>query len=239
MRTRSVVNLITANRFTAIGQPLMIASFSFAVILAIGVIANIVAGGSDLHDMYEGMMWNGAIFALLGPLMGFGIAAMTQYFPLATGLGLTRNEFSRGAAVVFLGNAVFFAVVVAMGKLIEEATNGWGLHIRFFNVVYTGIGPAWQTLVQTFLVISTVMFVGAAITTVFNRWGQLGLWLVLVGLIFVVMAGGALAFLNESFASWLASLLTLGWLPWMGVLLAVGVVAAAIWAVLVRRAQAR
>ncbi|WP_166979706.1 hypothetical protein [Paramicrobacterium fandaimingii] len=239
MRIGSVVNLHTANRFTAIGQPLMIAGMSFSFILVIGIVANLATGGQNLVDMYNGMVWNGAIFALLGPLMGIGIAAMTQYFPLATGFGLTRNEFSRGTSLVFIANAVFFSIIVTVGKMLEEVTEGWGLHIRFFNVVYTGTGPAWQTLVQTFLLILAFMFVGAAITTVFNRWGQLGLWLVLLAFTLVTVAGGALAFLNDSFASWLFSLLSMGWAPWMGVLLAVGVVAATIWAVLVRRAQAR
>ena len=69
MRIRPVVNLHTANRFTVIGQPLMIMSFSFAVILVVGIIANsVTSSASDLTDMYQGMRWNGAIFALLGPL---------------------------------------------------------------------------------------------------------------------------------------------------------------------------
>ncbi|WP_167133445.1 hypothetical protein [Paramicrobacterium chengjingii] len=240
MRIRPVVNLHTANRFTIIGQPLMIMGFSFVVIIIVGIIANsVTSSASDLNDMYEGMRWNGAIFALLGPLMGFGIAAMAQYFPLATGLGLTRSEFARGTALVFLGLAAIFTIVVTIGKTIEQATTGWGLHIRFFDVFYTGVGPAWQTLIQTFLVISAFMFIGAAATTMVNRWGQFSLWVVLalfmVGGLCVVMG----AILNTAFAEWLFSLLTMGWLPWMGVVLAIGVIGAAAWAILVRRAQAR
>lgn len=240
MRIRPVVNLHTANRLTVIGQPLMIMSFSFAVILVVGIIANsVTSSASDLTDMYQGMRWNGAIFALLGPLMGFGIAAMTQYFPLATGLGLTRREFARGTALVFLGLAAIFTVVVTIGKVIEEATTGWGLHIRFFDVFYTGVGPAWQTLIQTFLVISAFMFVGAAATTMVNRWGQFSLWILLalfmVAGLCVVMG----AILNDEFAAWLFSLLSMGWVPWMGVVLAIGIIGAAGWAILVRRAQAR
>lgn len=239
MRITSVVKLHTANRFTVIGQPLMIAGFSFSVVLAIGIIANIVTGGQDLVDMYQGMQWNGAIFALLGPLMGLGVGAMTQYFPLATGLGLTRNEFTRGTTLVFLGTALGFAVFVTIGKLIEAATRGWGLHIRFFNVVYTGTGPAWQTLVQTFILITAAIFVGAALSTMVNRWGAFALWiffavLVLLGLIVVMIAS-----LNDPFGEWLLSLLNAEWWQWMLVLAAVAVIAGGTWAVLVRRAQAR
>ena len=48
-------------------------------------------------------------------------------------------------------------------------TGGFDLGIRFFDLVYTGMGDWWQTLIQTFLLILTVMLVGAAITMAFHR----------------------------------------------------------------------
>ncbi|GAB2507735.1 hypothetical protein [Paramicrobacterium agarici] len=239
MRIKSVVKLHTANRFTFFGMPFMIAGIAFAIILTVGIFANVVTGGQDLEDMYMGMTWNGAIFALLGPLMGFGITSMTQYFPLATGLGLTRWEFARGTGLIFIANAAMFSVFVTLGKIIEEATSGWGLQVRFFNVFYTGIGPAWQTLVQTFLLILAFMFIGAAAATAVNRWGQMALWAGLLVMLVVILVAGMTAFINEEFLAWLISLLSMGWLPWMGVLLTVGVVSAVAWMTLVRRAQAR
>src|SRR5699024_9410522 len=63
-------------------------------------------------EMYYGMQWNGAIFALLGPMIGYGFTSMGQYFPLALGLGLTRREFATGVSMVFLGNAVVYSVLI-------------------------------------------------------------------------------------------------------------------------------
>lgn len=239
MRIRSVIHLHTVNRFTAFGLPLLIMSMSFAVVLLLGLVVRFAAGGEFVPGMYEGMVWNGAIFALLGPLMGIGITAMTQYFPLSTGLGLSRREFALGTALVFLGNAAIFSIVVGVGKMIEVATRGWGVGVRFFNVNYTGVGPAWQTVVQTFLLILLVMFIGAAVTTAVNRWGQTALWLASIAVMLLVVAVVCVAVVAPDFRDWLFTLPGMGWLPWMAVALAGVLGGAAVWFVLVRRAQAR
>lgn len=246
MRIRNVVQLHTVNRMQAFGWPLIIMMLSLTLVLIIGAIILTVAGNlgeADLADaregMRRGMQWNGAIFALLGPLIGFGFTAMGQYFPLALGLGLTRREFAAGTTLVFVGNAILYATIVTIGKVIEVATGGFGVGIRFFDVVYTGIGEWWQTLIQTFLLILSVMLVGAAITTAFHRWGQSFLWIFWISLAIVVVAitGGLL--LSEDFRALAQDIGAMGWLPWMGVTAALGAIGAAVWLALVRRAQAR
>lgn len=239
MRIRSVITLHTANRFTFFGLPFLIMGLGFAIMIAIGLVAHFNVSPEGQQQMYEGMGWNGAIFSYLGPLMGFGFTAMGQYFALATGLGITRREFAAGTVLVFLFQALVFAVVTAIGKTIEVATGGWGLSIRFFNVNYTGVGSGWVTLVQTFLLITMLMFVGAAITTAFLRWGQTFLWLffVALGVVGVAVAGAAL--LRPAFANWLLDVALMGWVPWMGVVAAVAVLSAVVWLTLVRRTQAR
>lgn len=246
MRIRNVVQLHTVNKLAAFGWPIVIMVASLAIVLVIGAIILQVAGGmgaSDLADaregMHMGMMYNGAIFALLGPLIGFGFTAMGQYFPLALGLGITRREFALGTLLVFVLNAVFFAIVVTIGKVIEVATGGFGLGIRFFDVVYTGVGEWWQTLIQTFLLILVVALIGAAITTAFHRWGQSFLWVFWIALAVLVLGFVALFLLSAPFQSWASGVLAMGWLPWMGVVVALGVVGGGAWLALVRRAQAR
>src|SRR5699024_6331240 len=147
MRIRNVIDMHLVNRMLAFGWPLIAITFALVIILAVGIIV-----GSQGHEvraeMYYGMQWNGAIFALLGPMIGYGFTSMGQYFPLALGLGLTRREFATGLSVVFLGNAVAYSVLITIGKTIEKATEGFGLGIRFFDVFYTSTGAPWQTLVQ-------------------------------------------------------------------------------------------
>ena len=244
MRIRNVVQLHTVNKLQAFGWPLVIMLMSLTVVLIIGaLVVNVAAAAGDgaqaRAGMNMGMQWNGAIFALLGPLIGFGFTAMGQYFPLALGLGLTRREFATGTALVFAGNAAFYAVIITIGKVIEVATGGFGLGIRFFDTHFTGTGEWWQTLVQTFLLILSVMLVGAAITTAFHRWGQSFLWVFWIALAVVVLAFSAGLVLSEPFRGFAVDVGTMGWLPWMGVVAVLGAVGAAVWLALVRRAQAR
>ena len=236
MRTRSVIDMHVVNRMQAFGWPPIIAAIGLAVVLAVGAIVG-SQGPEAREGMYDGMTWSGAIFALLGPLIGYGFTSMGQYFPLALGLGLTRREFAAGVSVMFLANAVVYSVLITIGKIIEVATGGFGLQIRFFDVVYTGTGPAWQTLIQTFLFISTALFLGAAITAAFLRFGQAFLWMggaVLALLALAVVAGLVLV---DGFGSGLLDVLTMGWAPWMAVITLIGLASAGVWLLLVRRTQ--
>jgi hypothetical protein len=236
MRSRNVIDMHLVNRMQAFGWPLFAVTLAFLIILAVGLIVRSQGLEAQL-GMYEGMEWNGAIFALLGPMIGYGFTSMGQYFPLALGLGLTRREFATGLSTVFLGNAVVYSVLITIGKTVEKATDGFGLHVRFFDVFYTSTGAWWQTLVQTFLLILTVLFLGAAITTAFQRFGQVFLWL--GGTVLALLALGILsgvAFL-DGFGRALLDLLTMGWGPWMGVIALLGVLSAGLWLVLVRRTQ--
>ncbi|MDN5600248.1 MAG: hypothetical protein L0J57_02360 [Brachybacterium sp.] len=236
MRSRNVIDMHLVNRMQAFGWPLFAVTLALLVILGVGLIMR-SQGAEAQAGMYMGMEWNGAIFALLGPLIGYGFTSMGQYFPLALGLGLTRREFATGLSAVFLGNAVIYSVLITIGKAIEKATDGFGLHVRFFDVFYTGTGPWWQTLVQTFLLILTVLFLGAAITSAFQRFGQVFLWL--SGAVLALTALGILAgvvFL-DGFGRALLELLTMGWGPWMGVIALIGLLSTSAWLVLVRRTQ--
>lgn len=239
MRIRNVVQLHTVNRMQFFGWPLVFMFLSLALVLVIGGFVLGVGGPDAREGMHNGMQWNGAIFAVLGPLIGFGFTAMGQYFPLALGLGLTRREFAAGTSLVFVGYAAFFATVFTIGKAIESATGGFGLGIRFFDTYYTGVGAWWQTAIQSFLVILAVMLVGAAITTAFHRWGQSFLWVfwITLAVIVVAVAGGLL--LSEAFRDLVGQLGQLPWIAWMGVVAGFGAIGAAVWLTLVRRAQAR
>lgn len=244
MRIRNVIQLHTVNKLQAFGWPLLIMCFSLIIVLIIGgIVTGLGTASGDLaaarEGMNMGMQYNGAIFALLGPLIGFGFTAMGQYFPLALGLGLTRREFALGTLAVFAGNAAFYAIIITIGKVIEVATGGFGLDIRFFDVIYTGLGPWWQTLIQTFLLILVVALIGAAITTAFHRWGQSFLWIFWISLVLVVLGVGAGIFLSEGFRTTALQIVGMGWLPWMGVTAVIGIIGGATWLTLVRRAQAR
>lgn len=239
MRLRNVIQLHTVNKMVAFVQPAAILAFAFAIVWSIGLLVTRQGDGVAQADMSAGMQWNGAIFSVLGPLVFFGFLAISENFPLATGLGLTRREFTLGTSLVFLANAAGYAVVITIGKMIEVATGGFGVGIRFFNVQYTGMGPAWQTLIQTFLLILAVLFLGAAITTAAKRWGATFVWglsLLLLLAVGLLIAG---AFASADFRFRLLEITMMGWWRWMGVALAVGLASAVAYFLLARRTEAR
>ena len=236
MRSRNVIDMHLVNRMQAFGWPLLAVAFAFTIVMTVGLIVG-SQGPEARAGMYDGMQWNGAIFSLLGPLIGYGFTSMGQYFPLALGLGLTRREFATGLSLVFLGNAAVYSVLITIGKTLEKATDGFGLHVRFFDVFYTGTGASWQTLVQTFLLILGVLFLGAAITAAVLRFGQVFLWA--SGAVLALLGLGLLAgvLFLDGFGRALLELVTMGWGPWMAVIAVIGVLSAGAWLVLVRRTQ--
>ena len=236
MRSRNVIDMHLVNRMQAFGWPLLAVAFAFTIVMTVGLIVG-SQGPEARAGMYDGMQWNGAIFSLLGPLIGYGFTSMGQYFPLALGLGLTRREFATGLSLVFLGNAAVYSVLITIGKTLEKATDGFGLHVRFFDVFYTGTGASWQTLVQTFLLILGVLFLGAAITAAVLRFGQVFLWA--SGAVLALLGLGLLAgvLFLDGFGRALLELVTMGWGPWMAVIAVIGAVSAGAWMVLVRRTQ--
>ena len=236
MRSRNVIAMHLVNRMQAFGWPLFAVTVAFAVILAVGLIVR-SQGPAAQAGMYEGMQWNGAIFALLGPLIGYGFTSMGQYFPLALGLGLTRREFAAGLSAVFLSNAVVYSVLITIGKTIEKATDGFGLSIRFFDVFYTSTGAWWQTLVQTFVLILAVLFLGSALTAALQRFGQVFLWVSAAVLALIALGVLAAVVFLDGVGRALLDVLTMGWGPWMGVIAVIGVLSAGAWLVLVRRTQ--
>lgn len=240
-RTASVIRLHTQQRFNTFVLPFIILAIAFAVVIAIGVIANLsVDHPSELDGMHTGMQWNGAVWSVLGPLMGFGFTAMLQIFPLSLGLGITRREFAAGTLAVFGLIAVFFTVPITILKSIEQATDGFGLRIRMFDVVYVGMGDWWQTAVQTFLLLLMAMFLGAAISTVYLRWGQRGLWISLTSLALVPFLLVSIALVVPGMMEQVfIAVDSVPWIGWMGIVALVGVLAAGVWVLLIRRAPVR
>lgn len=78
-----------------------------------------------------------------------------------------------------------------------------------------GLGRRGQTIIQSFL------------------------WVFWLSLAVVVLALSAGVVLSDGFRATALDIAGMGWLPWMGVVAAVGAIGAAIWLTLVRRAQAR
>jgi hypothetical protein len=110
------------------------------------------------------------IFALVANLQ-----AVTQVFPFSAGLSRTRKAFWGGTALFVAGQSIVTGVLLTVLRLIEDATNGWGMSLTFFGLPF---------IVQDNLVLQVLVYsapfmlmgaLGLVIGTVFKRWGQLGM----------------------------------------------------------------
>lgn len=238
-RIKNVLNVHFVDRKGTFLVPLYIFLVMVAVVVAIGVLARMF--GADTDALYEGMQWNGAVWALLG--MGFGIGAMTmtQYLSFALGMGITRRDWLLGSFIMFVLVALGNALVVMLLKLFEQATTGFWLHVRLFDTVHTGPAEWWKTLVQVFLLVITGMTVTGGISGVWSRWGKSGLlWLGTVTLLLgvIAFAVGILlppGALMDVFA-WIGGLT---WGSWMAVLAGLAVFGALATWVLGSKAEVR
>ncbi len=144
--------------------------------------------------------------------------AMTQTFSFAVGLNATRRAFYLGTALVMAGQSLAYGVMLYGLKLIEHATNGWGVDLGFFDVgSFTRSENPVQILVYGVpMILCSVAGLFSGIVA--KRWGGNG---VLAMFLIVGIVLGGLAVLVTWTQSWTAVWhwliaqsglgLTLGW----------------------------
>jgi hypothetical protein len=169
-RVLAVVRLQLVNWRFGLGMPVGI----LALVLAI----NLVLFGS-LGDAVppDGRMTGGLLSIYI--VVGVGLLqTMTQTFAFAVGLGVTRRAFYAGVVLLVAVEALGFGALVLVLNLVERASGGWGMGLKFFALDFLSVDdPVLQWLILTvpFLAFATVgMFTGV----VFKRWGQAGIYAV-------------------------------------------------------------
>ncbi|MEU6644744.1 hypothetical protein ABZ863_19610 [Saccharomonospora sp. NPDC046836] len=129
----------------------------------------------------------GAVISIYGVMLAVHLQTMTQVFPFALGLSVTRRTFFEATSVVVAAQALGYGVLLYLLSLLERGTDGWWLRLKVFQIPFLDVSnPLLQILVYTvpFLFVS---FLGVFLGVVFKRWGQLGVWVLAIG------AGGALS----------------------------------------------
>jgi hypothetical protein len=213
-RILNVMRLQFANPWTAITLPWMILGIIFLMNLAIWALIFTNLDPVSRVNAGEGTQWSGASMFIFVYMMVVAIQAVSITFPFALGYGVTRRDYYLGSALAFVLLAAMYSIGMTILSIIEEATDGWGLHGRMFTTAYFGDGPWFQRLFIFFVAMLFFFFVGAALGGVWVRWKANGLTAFFVGLGVLIIGGAALLTLTENWhlvgnffagAGWLGS----------------------------------
>lgn len=179
-RTFAVARIHHSSWAATVGWPLAVLAIAFAI--TYGIFA--VVPETDAENNFTG-----GVLAIYGFAMAFYVTAITQCFPWALGLSVTRREFLTATGLVGVMQSLLLGTVVYLLSLVEAATNGFGLKIAMFGVAAVATD---SPLIQwAFLVVAMMMLggLGAFIGVVFRRYRANGLFA--LGLGTLVVVGGA------------------------------------------------
>jgi len=151
------------------------------------------------YDPGDGVTTTGGLISVCGIAIGMATVSVTQIFPYALSMSVTRREFYLAWSLLALVQSVLYALVLCLLRVVEQATGYWGMRMRFFdlpfmddaNPVLLLLGYAVPMLVMTHL--------GILLGTVHLRWGTTG---VLAGLTLAFTALGLAAALITWTRQW-------------------------------------
>ena len=177
-RVLDVVRIQTINWPWVLAWPLAL----LALILGFNVV---LFGVIDDAAPAQGRV-TGALMSIYIVMLVAHLQTITQVFPFALGMGVTRRTFYAATALVVTAQAVVYGVVLLVLAQVERATGDWGVGVRFFELPFlVQSNPFGQWLVYTvpFLAVSAI---GVFLGVVFKRWGQPGVYTVTVGSLLVL-----------------------------------------------------
>ena len=181
-----------------------------------------------IGDQIPGDPKTGGVLSIYVTLMIVAGQTVAQVFPFALGLSVTRRSFYAASVLLLAAGSVLFGVLLYLGKLVEDATGGWGIRMSFFSQSFMHSDNAVaQILVYTvpFLALGLVGFVSALLH---RRWGVNGLFGATI--VLLVLSGAVTALITRQrlwprighwFADQSALSLFAGWPALLALVLAV------------------
>ena len=167
---------------------------------------------SSTGDYSDGV--TGALTSFFFIVASTYLVVMTQVMPFALSLGLTRRHFYTGTALLVAVETLFNAVVLTGLLQIEQWTGGWGMNVEFFGMGFMVQSNLFLQVLAYWVPLFTLAFVFLAIGAVFRRWGQPGVWTVMIGIV-LVLAGLVMYFTWQdawaAFARFFVETPTGGW----------------------------
>ena len=150
---------------SVVGWPWAILTLSFVINLAVfGAMGDI-----------DPQPTTGGLVSIYVMMFVACLNSITQVFPFALGLGVSRRSFYLGNVLQFVAQAICYAAVLYLLAIVEEATDGWGIRLRFFGLPFAWVENPLLRFLGYAIPFLLLGFLGIAIALVFKRWGVNGM----------------------------------------------------------------
>lgn len=167
------------DRLTYIVLPWVLLAFVFAVNLII--VAMITTGPNQSVPV-------GGLSSFYVMILVAGLLSTTRSFPFALTLGVSRRSYFLGTAGLAVAMAAVYGLLLTVLQVIERATGGWGIRLRFFRVGYLLPGPWYLTWLTSFVALVLVFGYGMWFGLAWRRWKLLGTVTFLAAQVTVLLA---------------------------------------------------
>jgi hypothetical protein len=178
-------------------HPMAILAVPWLVVLSSFAINEAIWGFGHLGSQPGG--GTGGVLALYITVAIVFVQSVTQLFPFALGMGLSRRTFYAGTAVMVVAQAIGYAVVLVALTAIENTSGGWWVGLHFFAPLQLNEKSALTQFVVYGSVMLGMAFLGVAIGVISKRWGPTGLYALGVG---VLLAFGGAAVVVTALGDW-------------------------------------
>jgi hypothetical protein len=176
-RVESVLVMHSRSRMTWFLHPWIILGLAF-------VLSLFVAG----IDGASGPVYSGGLSAFYLVTLVDGALAVTGTFRFAVGFSVRRRDYLLGTLAMAVAVSIAWAILLVLLSLIEtNLIPNWGVNLHFFHLPYFGNGSAAIQLWVYFALVLFNYFLGFVIGSVYQRFGQAGMW-VLSGALVVVLS---------------------------------------------------
>lgn len=187
-------------------HPLVILGVPWLVVVSSFAINELIWGfGHIAEQPGASSSGTGGVLALYIAVLFVFLQSVSQLFPFALSLGLSRRVFVAGTALMALVQAVGYALVLVVLTAFEDASGGWWTGLHFVAPVHIDRLPVLEQFALFLCLMLGFMLLGTAIGAVQKRWGAAGLYSLTIGALLVF--GGAAVVLTAldgwgAFGSW-------------------------------------
>ncbi|MEV6633805.1 ABC transporter permease [Actinoplanes sp. NPDC051470] len=126
------------------------------------------------HDPGDGVTTTGGLVSVYGVAIGMATVSVTQIFPYALGMSVTRREFYLAWSLLAVVQSVAYALVLSLLRAVEQATGYWGVGMRYFSLPFMDDANPVLLLLGYAVPMLVVTHLGILLGTVHLRWGTTG-----------------------------------------------------------------